>query len=138
MKKNIIFIAVMALIMSATGVMNVWAAADDPIPFRILPPEGGDAPNPGGIGNDGGSDGDEPNPKSPVQMPTVVQDGYNLYIISGCAGATLILRDEYETEVYSTIITDETGEITLPSTLSGMYEIRIVRGTQTFVGEIEL
>ncbi len=35
----------------------------------------------------------------------------------GEAGRRLVLRDEYETEVYSTAITEETDEITLPSTL---------------------
>ena len=35
----------------------------------------------------------------------------------GEAGRRLALLDEYETEVYSTAITDETDEITLPSTL---------------------
>ena len=33
---------------------------------------------------------------------------------------------------------DKNEEITLPSTLSGTYEIRLIRGSQTFVGEIEL
>ena len=137
MYKKQFLISVMALSMSMTYVNNVWADGDDPIPFIILPPEGEDIPPlPGGPGNgDGGGNSD---PKSPVQMPTVVQDGYTLYIISGCAGATLILRDEYETEVYSTAVTDETDEITLPSTLSGTYEIRLIRGSLTFVGEIEL
>ena len=143
MKKYLFPFAVLALMMSVTGVMNVWADGDGSVPFIILPPpgdDGGDAPLPGGSGDDdgGGSGGDEPRPKSPVQMPTIVQDGYTLYIISGCTGATLILRDEYETEVYSTLIIDETDEITLPSTLSGTYEIRLVRGSITFVGEIEL
>ncbi len=142
MNKKSLILAVLALLMSTAGVKNVWADGDDPIPFIILPPggDGGDIPPlPGGPGGDGsGSGGGNPDPKSPVQMPTVVQDGYTLYIISGCAGATLILRDEYETEVYSTAITDETDEITLPSTLSGTYEIRLIRGSQTFVGEIEL
>ena len=139
MYKKQFLISVMALSMSMTYVNNVWADGDDPIPFIILPPEGegGDIPPlPGGPGN--GDGGDKPRPKSPVQMPTIVQNGYTLYIISGCAGATLILRDEYETEVYSTAITEETDEITLPSTLSGTYEIRLIRGSQTFVGEIEL
>ena len=143
MKKNeFLILAVLALVMQGVVSNNVWADGDDPVPFIILPPGGddggGDAPLPGGPGNNGGSGGDEPNPKSPVQMPTIVQEGYTLYIISGCTGATLILRDEYETEVYSTLITDETDEITLPSTLSGTYEIRLVRGSLTFVGEIEL
>ncbi len=134
-------ILMLSLVMSASGVPNVWADGGDTVPFIILPPGGDDGggdvpPLPGGPGNGGG--GDKPDPKSPVQMPTIVQDGYTLYIISGCTGATLILRDEYETEVYSTLITDETDEITLPSTLSGTYEIRLVRGSITFAGEIEL
>ena len=137
-------ILMLSLVMSASGVPNVWADGGDTVPFIILPPGGddggGDNPLPGGSGDDdgGGSGGGHTGPKSPVQMPTVVQDGYSLYIISGCTGATLILRDEYETEVYSTLITDETDEITLPSTLSGTYEIRLVRGSLTFAGEIEL
>ena len=145
MKKNeFLILAVLALVMQGVVSNNVWADGDDPVPFIILPPGGddggGDAPLPGGSGDDdgGGSGGEKPLPKSPVQMPTIVQDGYTLYIISGCAGATLILRDEYETEAYSTQITDETDEITLPSTLSGTYEIRLIRGSITFVGEIEL
>ena len=144
MKKYLFPFAVLALVMSVTGVSNVWADGNGSVPFIILPPGGddggGDAPLPGGSGDDdgGGSGGEDPLPKSPVQMPTVVQDGYTLYIISGCTGATLILRDEYETEAYSTQITDETDEITLPSALSGTYEIRLIRGSQTFVGEIEL
>jgi hypothetical protein len=40
--------------------------------------------------------------------------------------------------VYSTAITEETDEITLPSTLSGTYEIRLIRGSQTFGAEIGL
>ena len=140
MKKTILMMA-MTLMVSAVVSNKVWADGDDPIPFFILPPEGGgDAPLPGGNGG-GGDDnggGGEVKPKSPVQMPTVVQDGYTLYFYSGCAGSILQIRDEFETVVYSTGITDETDEITLPTTLSGTYEIRLIRGSQTFVGEIEL
>ena len=139
MKKTILMVA-MTLMVSAVVSNKVWADGDDPIPFNILPPggDGGDVPLPGGPGNNGGSGGGEAGPKSPVQMPTVVQDGYTLYIINGCTGATLVLRDALETEVYSTLITDETDEIILPSTLSGTYEILIIRGSITFGGEIEL
>ena len=144
MKKSSLILAVLTLVMQGVVSNNVWADGDDPVPFIILPPGGDDSggdvpPLPGGPGDEGGDgNGGEAKPKSPVQMPTVVQDGYTLYIMSGCSGATLILRDEYETEAYSTQITDETDEITLPSTLSGTYEIRLVRGSITFVGEIEL
>ena len=71
-------------------------------------------------------------------MPTVVQDGHTLYFYSGCAGSTLQIRDEFETVVYSTGITGETDEITFPTTLSGTYEILLIRGSNTFAGEIEL
>ena len=140
MKRKYFILTIAILSMLSVGVTNVWADGGGSVPFIILPPGGddggGDDPLPGGPGNGGG--GEDPLPKSPVQMPTIVQDGYTLYIISGCTGATLILRDEYETEVYSTQITDETDEITLPSTLSGTYEIRLIRGSLTFAGEIEL
>ena len=139
MKKTFLMVA-MTLMVSAVVSNKVWADGDDPIPLNILPPGGdsGDVPLPGGPGNNGGSGGGEAGPKSPVQMPTVVQSGYTLYFYSGCAGSILQIRDEFETVVYSTQITDETDEIILPSTLSGTYEIRLIRGSQTFVGEIEL
>jgi hypothetical protein len=138
MNKQFLFLVVLAILMQGVVSNKVWADGDDPIPFIILPPEGGDAPLPGGSAGDDNGSGEHSDPKSPVQMPTVVQDGYTLYIISGCTGATLTLRDEFEIVVYSTVITDETDEVTLPSTLSGTYEIRLIRGSQTFVGEIEL
>ena len=105
MKKSSLILAVLALVMQGVVSNNVWADGDDPVPFIILPPggdDGGDVPPlTGGPGDEGGDgNGGEAKPKSPVQMPTVVQDGYTLYIISGCSGATLILRDEYETEVF--------------------------------------
>ena len=140
MKKTILMMA-MTLMVSAVVSNNVWADGDDPISFFILPPGGdggGDAPLPGGSGGDDNGVGGEPRPKSPVQMPTVVEDGYTLYFYSGCAGSTLQIRDEFETVVYSTAITDDTDEITLPSTFSGTYEIRLIRVSNTFVGDIEL
>ena len=85
--RHIISIFVLTLVMSTAGVTNVWADGDDPVPFIILPPGGDDGggdvpPLPGGLGDNdgGGSGGGQADPKSPVQMPTVVQDGYTLYI----------------------------------------------------------
>ena len=50
MKKKFIYVAVLTLVMSVTGVPKVWADGDDPVPFIILPPGGddggGDAPLP--------------------------------------------------------------------------------------------
>ena len=140
MKQILSLIALLALLMQGAVINNTWAAEADPIPLIIIPGgNGGNTPPPGDPGGDGsGSGGEDPRPKSPVLMPTIIQDGYTLYIISGCAGSTLQLLDEFETVVYSTTITDETEEITLPSTLSGTYEIRLIRGSLTFGGEIEL
>lgn len=40
--------------------------------------------------------------------------------------------------VYETTVSDENGVVTLPSELTGEYELRITRGDYTFSGYIEL
>ena len=52
-------LVVLTLVMSVSGVTNVWADGDDPVPFIILPPGGDDSggdvpPLPGGLGDNGG------------------------------------------------------------------------------------
>ena len=42
MKKNFIYAVALALVMSVTGVSNVWADGDGFVPFIILPPGGDD------------------------------------------------------------------------------------------------
>ena len=126
-------IAALALVMLTTNVNNMWAD-DDPIPFWILHPEGGN----GGPGDDGGSGGNEPNPKSPILMPTVVQNGHTLYFYYGCDNTTLNLLDEDDEVVYTTEIDEGTTMLVLPEWLEGTFEIQIIRGSYTFVGEIEL
>ena len=47
------------------------------------------------------------------------------------------ILDEDGEVVFTTFVYIE-GGITLPSTLSGTYTIEVIRGSQTFVGEITL
>ena len=127
-----------SLLMLTAGVTNTWAGDEIPIPLDPIPPGGGNGGNNGGPGDDGGSGGGDPFPRSLPETPTITQDGHTLYIYDGCAGGTLVLLDEYEEEVYSIQITDAMDEIILPSSLSGTYTILLIRGDNTFGGEIEL
>ena len=52
-------------------------------------------------------------------------------------GSTIQLLDEDGTVVFSTFVYIE-GDIELPTTLSGTYTIQLIRGNQTFEGEITL
>lgn len=104
----------------------------DPLPIVTGPRTGNDGP--------GSEDpiGGNSRPKSPVQVPTVFQNGHTLYLYSGCTDATLRLLDDDDEEVLSTEIIDEMDEICIPSTLVGTYRLEIIRGTFTFYCEIEL
>lgn len=75
--------------------------------------------------------------RSPILIPEAYLDGYTLTFDANCIGCPLTLVDEAENIVYTTII-DNTGTVELPDTLSGTFELQIVRGGITFVGEIEL
>ena len=110
------------------------------VSFSQVPPEpvGDPLPIVTGPGNNGTGTGDTPLPKSPVQMPTIFQNGHTLYLYSGCTGATLRLLDADEEEVFSTEITDEMDEICIPNTLVGTYRLEIIRGAFTFHCYIEL
>ena len=137
--RKMLLLAALTLVMSTVGVTNTWAGDEIPIPLDPIPPgpgNGGGGNNGSGLGN--GSGGDKPDPKSITEIPTITQDAHTLYIYDGCAGGTLVLLDEYEEEVYSIQITDAMDEIILPSSLSGTYTILLIRGDNTFGGEIEL
>lgn len=76
-------------------------------------------------------------PKSPVRIPCIYQDDHTLYLLSGCEGSSIIIKDADNEEVFTFFITDETS-FTIPSTLSGEYELHIHRGNYCFFGMIEL
>ena len=79
----------------------------------------------------------DPFPRSPILVPVLYIDGYTLTAGTGTLGSTIQLLDEDDNVVFSTFVYIE-GDIELPTTLSGTYTIQVIRGTQTFEGEITL
>lgn len=80
-------------------------------------------------------------PHAPVKSPLVAQEGYVLHFLDGTdLVLNIIFKDENggETVDYTTLVSAETEEMQLPTTLSGTYTIEVVRGSQHFRSEIEL
>lgn len=75
--------------------------------------------------------------RAPILVPVLYLDGYTLITGNGTLGSTIQLLDEDDNVVFSTFVYVE-GDIQLPTTLSGTYTIQVLRGSQTFEGEIEL
>lgn len=76
-------------------------------------------------------------PRSPQLVPVLYLDGYTLTASDNTLGSTIQLLDEDDNVVFSTYVYVE-GDIALPTTLSGTFTIKVIRGDETFVGEIEL
>ena len=81
------------------------------------------------------SDKGFPDTKSPILIPEVTMDGHTLHFITPCTGLTLqlVLDDEV---CYETVITSDYLEI--PATITGVYELQILRGDYVFFAEVEL
>ncbi len=79
-----------------------------------------------------------PTPKSPEDAPVVYQEDNVLYFDGDHPSYYLTLRDEDGDTVYTTTVTSTDMTVTLPSTLSGDYEIELVYGDWVFTGWIEL
>ena len=101
-----------------------FAAPGDPIPFNT------GYVNPTSPGN--------PKPKSPVVAPTVYIDGNVLTFETPCDGCVLQLVDEDDDVVYSIVIPAGTTSLILPSTLSGTFELQIIRDNWLFYADINL
>ena len=82
--------------------------------------------------------GSEKPSRNPVDIPTVYINDYTLTFEANHPDYVLYIKDEYETVVYSTVVTSATTEVVLPSTLSGDYEIDLIWGNWCFWGYIEL
>ena len=78
--------------------------------------------------------------KAPVLVPEVSIDGYTLYLTTPGSGYTLTLIDENGELAYETVVPSGTTTLTLPSWLSGEYEIRLQPSGSSiyFYGWIEL
>ena len=109
--------------MALFAAMSMYAdpGIDDPIILNPVPttPQEGD------------------NPRSPILEPVLYLDGYTLTASDNTLGSTIQILDEDDNVVFSTYIYVE-GDIELPTTLTGTYTIEVIRGSQTFVGEIDL
>ena len=77
-------------------------------------------------------------PKSPATPPTVYQEDNTLTFVADHSEYVLYIKDEDEEVVYSTVVTSAETEVTLPSYLSGTYEIELVMGNWLFTGWIDL
>ena len=60
--------------------------------------------------------------------PKVSQDGHTLYFNNVGYDLTLVLLDDEEDEVYAAIIPAGKMTVTLPSSLSGTYELQLYPG----------
>ena len=76
--------------------------------------------------------------KSPIMPPTVYIDCYILYFDTPCDGCTLNIVDENDVVIYTTVIPTGATSLVLPATLSGVYELQIVRGNLLFHATITL
>ena len=77
-------------------------------------------------------------PKSPIVPPTIYLDDHTLYFDTPCDGCTLNIVDSNDVVVYTTVIPTGTTSLVLPATLSGEYELQIIRGNYLFYGTIDL
>lgn len=76
--------------------------------------------------------------RGPMAPPVVYQEDNTLTFVADHPEYVLYIKDEDEEVVYSTVVTSAETEVTLPSYLSGTYEIDLVMGNWMFTGWIEL
>ena len=88
--------------------------------------------------DDHNNTGGYPLPKSPVQIPEVYLDGHALSFDAAIEGCEVRLLDEYENVIFTDFIEENQTLLILPSTLTGTFELQIIRGNIIFYCEIEL
>lgn len=74
-------------------------------------------------------------PRTPILVPELTMDGHTLHFVTPCTGLTLRLVHDDEV-CCETVITSDNVEI--PSALTGVYELQILRGDYIFFAEVEL
>ena len=77
-------------------------------------------------------------PKTPITAPKVYIDDYTLLFETNHPEYILNIKDENNNVVYSTVVPSTQTQVSLPSTLSGNYEIHLVMGNWLFMGWINL
>ena len=66
--------------------------------------------------------------RTPVTTPNVSLDGHTLYFNNVGYDLTLVLLDDEENEVYSTLVPAGAMAVMLPSSLNGTYELQLYPG----------
>ena len=117
-------IVVVLMLFMAIGVTNAFAGEQgDPLDLEVKKID--DKPAiPGGI-------------KTPILIPTVWQDGYELEIETPHAEYVLNIVSG-TTVVYTVIVPANVSLVVLPSWLSGTYELQLIQGDLCFYGDIDL
>ena len=77
-------------------------------------------------------------PRGPIEAPTVYIEDYSLSFETNHPDYVLNIKDEDGEVVYTTTVYSAVTLVTLPSTLSGDYEIELVYGNWIFTGYINL
>ena len=78
------------------------------------------------------------NSKSPVQPPLVYIEDYTLFFVVGHPDYELTIKDEDGEIVYIAGVISTETLVSLPSTLSGDYQIELKMGYWIFTGYISL
>ena len=125
MKTTKLIIATMVAYLLFLGVLSVKAQEvgdEEEIEFSI------DDNSPLGPGN----------PKTPILMPTLWQNGYLLDFHGTHADYVLRILDATNTVVYFAVVPSYQTQVWLPTTLSGTYRIELISGNLLFYGYITL
>ena len=77
-------------------------------------------------------------PKTPILMPTLWQNGYQLDFYGPHLDYVLRIVDASNTPVYVTAVPSSQTQVMLPTTLSGTYRIELIMGSWLFYGFIDL
>lgn len=108
MKK--VFLAIILLLTSVVSYASVQQVCGNDVPLEV--------------GIDDPTNNEDPLPKSPILIPSVSQDGYELSFQSSHPVYTLYII-ENEVAAYSVIVSSSTTSVVLPSWLSGEYELQL-------------
>ena len=112
------------------GAGYAQGGADDPLKFKVTVTDS----NP----DEDGDCGSDIYPKNDPVLPSVCFANHTLLIYGGCDDTTLRVVDMNSNVVYSIYIAAGTTQVVLPSTLSGTFELQIIRGQYLFYTEIDL
>ena len=129
--RKILFLITFLPLWLVGSVGYAQGGADDPLKFKVTVTDPESTDHDGNLGNGN-------HPKSDPVLPSVCLANHTLLLYGGCDGTTLRVVDMNSNVVYSTYIAAGTTQVVLPSTLSGTFELQIIRGQYLFYTEIDL